>query len=87
MYAIQLNDETVADRLDEAKRALASLAMEKIATHALGRNQIIFTEQLMTREKTFQSLLEKYIHQGVQKNIADTEANVQLLKRQDEAIH
>jgi len=86
MYAIQLNDETVADRLDEAKRALASLAMEKIATHALGRNQIIFTEQLMTREKTFQSLLEKYI-EGVQKNIADTEANVQLLKRQDEAIH
>ncbi|WKB36495.1 DUF5344 family protein [Terrilactibacillus sp. S3-3] len=86
MYAIQLNDETVADRLDEAKRTLAPLAMEKMATHVLGRNQLIFTEQLMTREKTFQSLLEKYI-EGVQKNIADTEANVQLLKRQDEAIH
>jgi hypothetical protein len=83
MYQIELNHSVVSGRIDEAEQALGQVARPSSASS--GRNRLAVTAAWQEGEQRMVQLLSAYLA-GVRKNIADTRANVDLLKRQDEVI-
>ncbi|GGL43278.1 DUF5344 family protein [Sporolactobacillus putidus] len=83
MVQIELHHSVVSGRLDEAGQALGQLSLSALS--GLGKNQLVFTGEWQNEEQRIHRLLSAY-REGVRKTIADTRANVDLLKRQDEVI-
>ncbi|WP_353947838.1 DUF5344 family protein [Sporolactobacillus sp. Y61] len=83
MGQIALNHGQVSGRLDEAKAAANQLSLKDPSGR--GSNRLAITTDWESKEAMVQQLLTIYI-EGLQNNIADTKANVDLLKRQDEVI-
>ncbi|RYL87265.1 DUF5344 family protein [Sporolactobacillus sp. Y61] len=83
MYKIELNDSVVKSRIDQAEQALSRLMPP--GSFSCGSNRLAATGAWREREQMLVRLLSAYLA-GVQKNISDTRANVDLLKRQDEVI-
>ncbi|MBM7691964.1 hypothetical protein JOC77_001374 [Peribacillus deserti] len=85
MQTIKLNFDAVMQQLDDIKHALGALNLPGPSAGSLGQNQLEFTATYLEREARIHKSMTEYI-QVVQKNIEDTRANVELLKKQDEAI-
>lgn len=83
MPEIKLQYNRVVGQLNHAKGALGNVTLDQ-PTDAEG-NQLDITAKWSTREANIQTLVSEYI-KGVQKNLEDTRANVDMLKDQDEAV-
>ncbi|MCL1631248.1 YwqI/YxiC family protein [Sporolactobacillus sp. CPB3-1] len=83
MVQIELNSSVTDSRINEAERALRAVPMLK--SISCGHNHLAATSAWQEGEQMMRQLLSAYVA-GVQKNIADTRANVALLRRQDEVI-
>lgn len=83
MYEIELHKDAVDVRMDEAERALDRLSLPSPPSH--GKNHLAVTDAWQDGEVQVRKLLSAYIA-GLHKNITDTRANINLLKRQDEVI-
>lgn len=83
MPEIKLQYNRVVGQLNNAKGALGNVTLDQ-PTDADG-NQLDITTKWSTREANIQTLVSEYI-KGVQKNLEDTRANVDMLKDQDEAV-
>ncbi|AIF42594.1 MULTISPECIES: YwqI/YxiC family protein [Virgibacillus] len=82
---IRLEIESVLSEIDDAKQALQEVQLTGASEDAYGKNRLNYTDQWLEREKNLEELLKQYM-QVVEKNLADTVANVKTLKEQDEAI-
>jgi|GEM_PF-648745 aspartyl/asparaginyl beta-hydroxylase (cupin superfamily) len=82
---IKLNHSAVMAKLNEVMHNLERLQLNPPAQEQLGRNKLNYTDAWIQREQNIQLLLKEYIA-TVEKNIEDTKANVEALKKQDEAI-
>lgn len=85
MTTIKLKHEAVMTQLDNVKRALDAIECPAPSDSSLGKNQLDFTSQWLERERDIHNMMLRYI-EIVHKNVEDTRANVDLLKKQDEAI-
>jgi hypothetical protein len=83
MYQIELNTHVTEGRIATAEHARQGVIPLKSVS--CGRNHFAATSAWQEGEQMMAQLLDTYLS-GVQKNIADTQANVALLQRQDEAI-
>lgn len=83
MYEIELHKDSVDVRMDEAERALNRLSLPSPPSH--GKNHLMVTGAWQDGEAQMRKLLSTYLA-GLHKNITDTQANISLLKRQDEVI-
>lgn len=82
---IKMNFEEVAHVLDQMGESIALLKLPMVYNGINGQNQLEFLEEWTERESQIRSFLIQYIA-IVEQSIADTKANAQLLKDQDEAI-
>lgn len=83
MVQIELNTHVTEGRIVAAEHARQGVLPLKSVS--CGRNHLAATSAWQEGEQMMAQLLSAYLS-GVQKNIADTQANVALLQRQDEAI-
>ncbi|MFX3617462.1 MAG: DUF5344 family protein [Sporolactobacillus sp.] len=83
MVEIELQHANVSGRLEQATQAVERVTLPGVP-HS-GNNQLAFSDSWSENEGILQQLLSAY-QAAVRKNIADTQANVDLLKRQDEVI-
>lgn len=82
---IKMEYSSVMRELGNAMQKLVVLTLPYINEGSLGKNQLEYTDQWLEREAHLKIFLESYMG-VVQKNIEDTEANVTMLRDQDEAI-
>lgn len=82
---IKLEYNSVMSELGKAREKLLALTLPSPNEGSLGRNQLNYTDVWLERELNLNAILEIYI-EAVNKNIEDTEANVTMLRDQDEAI-
>ncbi|AZV44295.1 YwqI/YxiC family protein [Peribacillus asahii] len=85
MQKIKLDYSEVIQQLNNVKQALSELHLPSPSETELGQNQLKFTKEWLQREENLQKMVIQYM-QAVQKNVEDTHANVDILKKQDEAI-
>lgn len=85
MQRIKLDYSEVIQQLNDVKQALSELHLPSPSEAELGQNQLTFTKEWLQREENLQKMVIQYM-QAVQKNVEDTHANVDILKKQDEAI-
>ncbi|MCD7035551.1 YwqI/YxiC family protein [Metabacillus sp. GX 13764] len=85
MPEIKLNHAEVTGQLNNMKNALNALKLPSPSESAIGQNMLDFTEAWLDREENIHQLLSMYIT-AVEKNIEDTQSNIDSLKKQDEAI-
>lgn len=83
MVEIQLQYAHVSGRLAQATQAVERVTLPDIPVS--GNNQLAFTASWSENEGILQQLLSAY-QSAVRKSIADTQANVDLLRHQDEVI-
>jgi hypothetical protein len=83
MFQIELNTHVTEGRIAAAEQARQGVV--PLQSVSCGRNHLATTAAWQEGEQMMAQLLSAYLA-GVQKNIADTQANVALLQRQDEAI-
>ena len=83
MTQIKLNHAEMMKQLDEIKRALDALVLDR--PEDAGQNKLDFIEKWQEREEMIHQFVSQYVT-IVQKNVEDTRANVDSLKEQDEAI-
>ncbi|MCO7126473.1 YwqI/YxiC family protein [Sporolactobacillus shoreicorticis] len=83
MVQIELNTHVTEGRIAAAEQARQGVV--PLQAVSCGRNRLAATAAYQEGEQMMEQLLSAYLA-GVQKNIADTQANVALLQRQDEAI-
>lgn len=85
MAEIKLDHAQVTAQLNNVKSALLALKLPSPSPGAIGQNMLDFTDKWLEREEQIHKLLEMYIT-AVQKNVDDTQSNIDSLKKQDEAI-
>ncbi|RID89382.1 hypothetical protein D1953_02115 [Peribacillus asahii] len=85
MQKIKLDYSEVIQQLNDVKKQLSELHLPSPSETKLGQNQLTFTKEWLQREENLQKMVIQYM-QAVQKNVEDTHANVDILKKQDEAI-
>ncbi|MFB5282125.1 YwqI/YxiC family protein [Peribacillus sp. Hz7] len=85
MQNIKLDYSEVIQQLNDVKKKLSELHLPSPSETELGQNQLTFTKEWLQREENLQKMVIQYM-QAVQKNVEDTHANVDILKKQDEAI-
>ncbi|MFC0190194.1 YwqI/YxiC family protein [Fictibacillus aquaticus] len=85
MQTIKLHFDDVTQQLSETQRALDAVNLPAPSEGSLGRNELEFTKQWIERESNLHKMVLEYIS-VVSKNIEDTKANVEILKKQDQAI-
>jgi hypothetical protein len=85
MQEIKLDYSKVMQQLDEVNNALDDLSLPALSKDQLGQNQLEFTNVWIQREENLHTMVKNYI-EAVKKNIKDTRASVDILKKQDEAI-
>ncbi|MBA4535559.1 YwqI/YxiC family protein [Bacillus aquiflavi] len=85
MGTIKLNYEAVIKQLNHIKTALNASSIKEAPTGSLGQNKLEFTQEWIKLENSIQTAFSQY-KQIVHKNVDDTRANVDLLKKQDEAV-
>ncbi|MFC7373506.1 YwqI/YxiC family protein [Fictibacillus iocasae] len=85
MQTIKLQFDEVTQQLSKTQRTLDAVSLPAPSESSLGRNQLQFTTQYLERENNLHKMVLDYI-KAVTKNIEDTKANVEILKKQDQAI-
>ncbi|WKB35764.1 DUF5344 family protein [Terrilactibacillus sp. S3-3] len=83
MFEIELHHSLVSSRLENVGHALGQASLPALPLS--DGNQLAFTTSWDENENILQKLLSAY-QAAVRKNLADTQANVDSLKRQDEVI-
>ncbi|MFF2288253.1 DUF5344 family protein [Peribacillus butanolivorans] len=85
MATIKLNHPAVTKQVNQVKIALGTVTLGNLPADELGKNKHEFTSKWIDREANLEKVFERYI-KIVQKNVEDTQANIELLKEQDDAI-
>ena len=85
MTDIQLRHGDVSDQIKKMESALQALNLPTFHAGDFGRNQTGFSAAFTAGEAMLEQIVSEYV-QIVQKNLADTQANVDYMKSQDEAI-
>ncbi|MBM7703047.1 DUF5344 family protein [Metabacillus iocasae] len=85
MSTIKLNYESVTSQLKQVTSAKETISLSSSGMNQLGQNHLAMTEKWKEQEQAIQQLVQQYV-QAVTKNIEDTQANIDLLKKQDEAM-
>ncbi|MBK5441500.1 MULTISPECIES: YwqI/YxiC family protein [Peribacillus] len=85
MATIKLNHPAVTKQVNQVKTALGTVTLGNLPADELGKNKLEFTSKWIDREANLEKVFERYI-KIVQKNVEDTQANIDLLKEQDDAI-
>lgn len=85
MTHIQLKHADAVAQIERMQTALNAVQLETFNPSDLGRNDSGISANFMDGEAYVEMLMNQYI-ELLQKNLLDTRANVDLLKRQDEAI-
>ncbi|MED3688133.1 YwqI/YxiC family protein [Peribacillus butanolivorans] len=85
MATIKLNHSAVTKQVNQVKTALGTVTLGNLPADELGNNKLEFTSKWIDREANLEKVFERYI-KIVQKNVEDTQANIDLLKEQDDAI-
>ncbi|PEJ37535.1 hypothetical protein CN689_01165 [Peribacillus butanolivorans] len=85
MATIKLNHPAVTKQVNQVKTALGTVTHGNLPADELGNNKLEFTSKWIDREANLEKVFERYI-KIVQKNVEDTQANIDLLKEQDDAI-
>ncbi|TCP31224.1 hypothetical protein EV207_103107 [Scopulibacillus darangshiensis] len=83
MTEIKLKHDVVMSHLDKVKTTLGKLSLPEPGS--VGQNKLDFTEGWLEREAAIKKNVSEYM-KVVEKNVEDTRASVDLLKRQDEAM-
>ncbi|OIK09010.1 DUF5344 family protein [Bacillus sp. MUM 13] len=82
---IKLKHDAVISQLFKTKTALEALTLNTPAKNAAGSNKLDFTSHWLEREEEIAELVKGYTAIA-QKSIEDTNAGVDLMKHQDEAM-
>ncbi len=85
MTTIRLKHDDVTSQIKKMESALQALKLEGFTPGDFGRNRTGFSSSFTEGEAFLEQTVSEYI-QIIQKNLADTQANVDYMKMQDEAI-
>ncbi|MGE7602799.1 YwqI/YxiC family protein [Peribacillus sp. NPDC097675] len=85
MTTIKLNHSAVTKQVSQVKTAVDGTTIGALPADQLGNNDLNFTSKWEERETNLEKTFNQYLT-IVKKNLEDTQANVDLLKEQDEAI-
>ncbi|TYR78805.1 hypothetical protein FZC66_17395 [Priestia megaterium] len=85
MGVIKLNHEAVTSQLKKVSNAKGAVSFSALSASDIGKNTLDITQKWQQQEQEIQQLMTEYI-QMLTKSIEDTQANVDLLKQQDEAM-
>ncbi|MGC4378121.1 YwqI/YxiC family protein [Fictibacillus sp. Mic-4] len=82
---VKLKYDVVMQKLNGVQKALDALTLPEPPSDLLGINELGFTTKWKEREGHLHKNVSEY-KKVVLKNVEDTRANVDLLKKQDEAV-
>ncbi|MBP3041623.1 YwqI/YxiC family protein [Bacillaceae bacterium Marseille-Q3522] len=85
MNTIKMYHSELMGQLKIAEQALHHVELPHFPSDQLGKNQLSFTEKWLEREDFLVKMIAEYL-EIVDKNLEDTRANIDLIKKQDEAI-